>query len=50
MNFDLTTPTQFCEEVDSLLASGCKKFVFDVRYNPGGDLESIRAVLSYFLN
>ncbi len=50
MNFDLTTPTQFCEEVESLLAAGCKKFVFDVRYNPGGDLESIKAVLSYFLN
>ena len=50
MQFDLTTPTQFCEAVDGLLADGCKKIVFDVRYNPGGDLKSIEAVLSYFLN
>ena len=50
MQFDLTTPTQFCEAVDDLLASGCKKLVFDVRYNPGGDRKSIEAVLSYFLN
>ncbi len=49
MQFDLTTPTQFCEAVDGLLAAGCKRIVFDVRYNPGGDLKSIEAVLSYFL-
>ena len=29
---------------------GCDKFVFDVRNNPGGDLESIKAVLSFFLS
>ena len=50
MQFDLTTPTQFCEEVESLLAAGCKRLIFDVRHNPGGDLKSIEAVLSYFLN
>ena len=50
MQFDLTTPTQFCEAVDGLLEKGCKKIVFDVRHNPGGDLKSIEAVLSYFLN
>ena len=48
--FNLTTPVQFEEAVESLLASGCDKFVFDVRYNPGGDLSSIKAVLAYFLN
>lgn len=48
--FDLTTPEQFSAAVDGLLSKGCDKFVFDVRYNPGGDLRSIRAVLSYFLN
>ena len=48
--FNLTTPEQFEKEVDKLLAIGCEKFVFDVRYNPGGDLRSIQAVLSYFLN
>jgi len=51
IQFDLTTPTQFCQAVDTLKATpGVDKFVFDVRYNPGGDLQSIIAVLSYFLN
>lgn len=49
IQFDLPTPEQFEAEVDALLAKGCTKFVFDVRNNPGGDLESIKAVLSYFL-
>ncbi len=47
--FDLTTPTQFSSTMDSLIARGCKKFIFDVRYNPGGDLASIEAVLSTLL-
>ena len=50
VQFDLTTPTQFSDAVDDLLAQGCTRFVFDVRYNPGGDLASIEAVLSYFLS
>lgn len=49
-SFDLTTPKQFSEAVDALLAGGCDKFVFDVRYNPGGDLRSIKKVLAYFLS
>jgi carboxyl-terminal processing protease len=49
MQFDLTTPAQFCEAVDELLAAGCDRIVFDVRNNPGGDRKSIEAVLSYFL-
>ena len=48
--FDLTTPTQFKAEMDELVGAGCTNFVFDVRDNPGGDLASIKAVLSYFLN
>ena len=47
--FDLTTPHQFREAVDGLLSQGVQHFVFDVRNNPGGDLQSIKAVLSYFL-
>ena len=50
IQFDMKTPSQFCEAMDSLLASGCDKFVFDLRYNPGGSLGSIETVLSYFLN
>lgn len=47
--FDLTTPTQFKECMNSLIAQGCDKFVFDVRNNPGGDLASVVAVLSTLL-
>ncbi len=49
-SFDLTTPTALKTSMAALKQSGCSKFVFDVRFNPGGDLKSIEAVLSYFLN
>ena len=49
LQFDGTTPTQFARAVDELRAKGIEKFVFDVRYNSGGSLDSIVAVLSYFL-
>ena len=49
-SFDLTVPRQLSAAVDELIRGGCESFVFDVRYNLGGDLESIRAVLSYFLS
>ena len=48
--FDYTTPTQFCEAVESLKEQGCTKFIMDVRNNPGGYQMSVGAVLSYFLN
>ncbi len=47
--FDLTTPPQFCAAMDALIAQGVEYFLFDVRYNGGGDLASITAVLSYML-
>ncbi len=50
VQFDLTTPTQFCTAMDSLIAQDVEYFVFDVRYNGGGDVASITAVLSYMLN
>ena len=50
VQFDLPTPEQFETVVDDLRAKGCTKFVFDVRNNPGGDLESIKAIQSYFLS
>lgn len=49
LQFDLTTPTQFKHAMDALISKGIASFVFDVRNNPGGDLKSICAVLSYFL-
>ena len=50
IQFDLTTPNNFKAAMNDLIGKGCTKFIFDVRYNPGGDLKSIAAVLSYFLN
>lgn len=50
IQFDLTTPPQFCAAMDALIAEGVEYFIFDVRYNGGGDLASITAVLSYMLN
>ena len=47
--FDMTTPVQFQQCMDALILSGCDKFVFDVRNNPGGDVASIVAVVSTLL-
>ena len=49
-SFNHTTPTQFDEAIEALIAEGCDKFVFDLRDNPGGELSSISAVLSRFLS
>ena len=48
--FDTSTPTQFKSTMGTLLAAGCTHFVYDVRNNPGGELKSVCAVLSYFAN
>ena len=49
--FDLTTPPQFKEAVNVLRdVHKCEYFVFDVRNNPGGSLDSIETVLTYFLD
>ena len=49
--FDLTTPPQFKDAVNTLRDGyGCEYFVFDVRNNPGGSLDSIETVLTYFLD
>ena len=48
--FNMSTPTQLKAVMSELIEGGCEKFVFDVRNNPGGDMKSIVAVLSYFLN
>ena len=50
LEFNLTTPNQFKAALKALGDAGVKKYVFDVRNNPGGDLLSIKAVLSYFLS
>ncbi len=50
ISFDDTTPSQFDEAVAKLQKDGCKKFVFDLRDNPGGNLTSVIDVMTYFLN
>ncbi len=47
--FDLKTPAQFKEIMESLIGRGCTKFIYDLRNNPGGDLRSVMAVLAFFL-
>ena len=48
--FNLQTPSQFKTAVKELQAKGVEYFIFDMRNNPGGDVQSVRAVLSYLLN
>lgn len=47
--FDGTTPEQFASAVESLEAEGADRFIFDLRDNPGGELESVLSVLDYIL-
>lgn len=47
--FDGATPGQFRSAVDSLLESGAKRLIFDVRENGGGSLSSVLSVLSYLV-
>lgn len=47
--FDETTFDQFKNAVETLFGEGASQFVFDVRNNPGGQLESITKVLDYLL-
>lgn len=49
LQFDDTTPTQFKSAVDDLTSKGVSGIVFDLRDNPGGDLESVLSALSYIL-
>ncbi len=48
--FNLSTPLYFKSAMNALIAQGIERFVIDLRNNPGGELKSIEAVLSYFLN
>ena len=46
LEFDTGTAPQFKAAVKELMNSGVEKLVFDVRNNPGGNLESIEEVLA----
>ncbi len=47
--FEGTTPTQFISAVEKLTEMGAKGFVFDLRDNPGGYVDSVIAILDYLL-
>lgn len=47
--FDGNTPVQFVAAVEDLQSKGCEKLVIDLRYNPGGELNSIVTTLDYIL-
>ena len=47
--FNATTPTQFAEAVDALQEAGATRLIYDLRNNPGGQLNSVLSVLSYLL-
>lgn len=47
--FDATTGKEFVSHMDALIADGAKKYVFDVRNNPGGTVGGVSEVLDYLL-
>ena len=47
--FDIATPKQLSETMDELIEDGCRRFVYDLRNNLGGEISSIVAALSFFL-
>ncbi len=48
-SFNAETPTEFKAAVEDLKSKGCTKFVFDVRNNGGGELNSILTTLDFLL-
>lgn len=48
--FDLKTPELFNNAISELISNGIGKIVIDMRNNGGGDLNSVVACASYFLN
>lgn len=48
-SFDDGTPDQFADAVQSLREQGAQRLILDVRYNPGGELDSVCSVLDMLL-
>ncbi|MBQ8907331.1 MAG: PDZ domain-containing protein [Clostridia bacterium] len=48
-SFNETTFPQFCDAVEALEAEGVLSYIFDVRSNPGGMLQSVLGILDYIL-
>lgn len=49
LEFNAVTPGQFKDAVNTLLKEGAERFVFDLRNNPGGQLDSVLSVLDCIL-
>lgn len=49
LEFDLGTPEQFEKAYKELVDGGATRIIFDVRYNPGGELDSVCSVLDMLL-
>ena len=47
--FNDKTPAQFINKVEELKGLGVKGFVFDVRNNPGGSLQSVSEIIDYIV-
>ncbi len=48
-SFEISTSDQFIAAVEALLSQGAQALVFDLRANPGGELNSIRAIVDYLV-
>lgn len=48
-NFDNRCADETIAAIDSLLSQGAEKLIFDVRFNPGGYVHELCAVLDYIL-
>lgn len=49
IQFDKITVSQFKTAMETLGKNGCEKFIFDLRDNPGGNLDAIIEILDYLL-
>ena len=49
IQFDTITVSQFKAAVEDLKIKGCGKFIYDLRSNPGGELNAVVSILDYLL-
>ena len=47
--FAKNTASQFISAVDTAISAGAQSVIYDVRSNPGGELDSVRSALDYLL-
>lgn len=47
--FNYNTGVEFAKKMDAAIAGGAKRFIFDVRSNPGGIVDGVAQTLDYLL-